>query len=326
MNSKKLLVNLLVSLIGLFVLFLCLELVFRLPLVKQKTGGNVPALHQWWNPVLKTELNSLGFRDQEHQPEKPDQTKRIIILGDSIVYGQMVALESIFPELLEDQLNQKSDTKVEVINMGLCGWNTVMQLESLVENGLKFQPDLVILTFVLNDPQIKQFPRPEEQFDQEKMIIPITFLDTYLDRHSYFYSFVKFRYNRLLENFNLKADYFTTTRTFYQTETRGYQQFIKALEKINQISQQNNTKFLFVNLNWRPGWDKETKMVLDETQKLSMPVLDMHPYFANYSLSDLQVSPSDWHPNQKAHQIYSQVIGDFILKNHFLTHEDLSRR
>lgn len=315
MKAKKLFVNLLASLMSLIVLFFLLEIIFRLPVIKQKTGGNVPALYQWWNPVLETELNSQGFRDQDHQTTNLDQAIRILILGDSIVYGQMVALEQTFPELLEAKLNQLIEPRVEVINMGLCGWNTVMQLESLVKNGLQFNPDLVIITYVINDVQIKQFPRPEEAFDQEKMIIPIAFLDTYFDQHSYLYSFAKFRYNRLLEKLNLKNDYFTTTRSFYRPEARGYRQFVNALTKIYQITQANQAKSVLVSLNWRPGWETETGMILDEAQQLSMPVLDMYPYFSKYSSTDLQVSPSDWHPNEKAHQIYADVLTNYLLNN-----------
>lgn len=315
MKSKNITTNLLISLVSLTLFFVALETVFRLPFIQQKTGGNGPALHRWWDNALTLELNSLGFRDQEHQLNKPADTKRILILGDSIVYGQMVELDQIFPEVLEANLNRKNNPKIEVINMGLMGWNTALQLESFVKNGLQFKPDLVIIAFYLNDPQVKRLPRPEEDFHPDRPIIPLISLDQYLDKKSYFYSFAKFRYNRLLEKLGLKTDYYTWQKSFFNPNLRGWKQFAISLEKINTISQANQIDTLFLSLNWQPGWEKETNMALTEAKKLSIPILDMYPYFSQYSYTDLQVSPSDWHPNQQAHQIYADVLTKYLLQH-----------
>jgi hypothetical protein len=318
MKAKGLIINLFLLLVSLSLLTVFLEIIFRLPVVKQKTGGNVPALFKWWTPVLSNELNSLGFRDQEHQLQKPDDVIRIIILGDSIVYGQMVEFDQIFPEILEAKLNQELNQKVEIINMGLMGWNTAMQLESLIENGLIYKPDLVIIAFYLNDTQVKRTPRPEEDFKSDRSILPIKKLDQWMDKTFYFYSFIKFRYNRLLENWSLKTSYHDWQKSFYDPNLRGFKQFKLSLEKIQNLSQTNQAETLFVSLNWQPGWDKETKMALAEAEQLSMSTLNMFSSFSKFSLSDIQVSPSDWHPNDKAHQIYASIIKDYIIDNNLI--------
>jgi lysophospholipase L1-like esterase len=276
----------------------------------------VPELYRWRTPVVENEFNSLGFRDKEHQTVKPANTRRIIILGDSIVYGQMVDFEQIFPQVLEKILNEQlTAVNYEVISIARAGWNTQIQLEALMEKGIALDPDLIIVAFVLNDTQIKRNPLPEEDFDQERAIIPFKKVDKYLDRESFLYSFIKFRYNRLLEKVGIKTDYFSHQRTFYNPDFRGWKQFVNALEQINSISRENEAENLFISLNWRPIWEKEAAMALSQAQKLSMPAIDMYPFFKHQSPDNWQVSPSDWHPNAKAHAIYAQAIADYIVAN-----------
>jgi hypothetical protein len=61
MKTKNLLLNLTTTLMGFLGLFFILELIFRLPPIIQKTGGNKPALYKWRAPVAKNEFNSLNF-------------------------------------------------------------------------------------------------------------------------------------------------------------------------------------------------------------------------------------------------------------------------
>ncbi|OIN89639.1 hypothetical protein AUJ59_00955 [Candidatus Beckwithbacteria bacterium CG1_02_47_37] len=313
MKLKDFLVNLGIALGGLLALVLVLEIVFRLPLVQQKTGGNWPKLKTWMDDVWYNERNSLGFRDREHSFDKPEDTYRILILGDSIAYGQMVEFKDIFPVRLEEKLNETGGQAVEVINMSLMGWNTVEQLQVLTVYGLRFQPDLVVIGFYLNDPQVKHNSQGKEVADAERQLLPFFGIDQWLNGRYYFYSFVHFRYNRFLEKIGHKDDYKTWQKSLYDKNQRGWKDFVFALDQIKRLSGQNQAKLLFVSLNVEPGWEKETTQVLNLVTDINLPVLDMRPFFQDYDFSDLVVSPSDWHPNAQAHQIYTQVLGDYIV-------------
>ncbi|MBD3234473.1 MAG: hypothetical protein GF315_12175 [candidate division Zixibacteria bacterium] len=108
------------------------------------------------------ETNSAGFRDQEHSLEKPEGVKRIVMLGNSIGFGLWVCeFDSIFANLLEDELNRREDGIVyELINLCIPGYNSKMQLAMLKEVGVKYDPDLVITAFCINDfhqqPKLRQ--------------------------------------------------------------------------------------------------------------------------------------------------------------------------
>jgi lysophospholipase L1-like esterase len=98
--------------------------------------------------------NSLGYRGPEFTPEKPADTYRILMLGDSITFGWGVEDNQTFSHLLAQQLNQESQgKKIEIINAGWYdGYAPDNYYVYLKTEGLKLNPDLVILNlFPWND-------------------------------------------------------------------------------------------------------------------------------------------------------------------------------
>ena len=94
-------------------------------------------------------FNSHGFRDSERAYEKPLDTFRILVLGDSYVEALQVALEDTFPALLEKRLNEKPRSmKFEVLAMGQSGFGTADEFMRYQNFGVAFSPDLVILAFL----------------------------------------------------------------------------------------------------------------------------------------------------------------------------------
>lgn len=317
MKSKTLIINLTISLTSLVILLLILEVVFRLPSIKQKTGGHWPVTYKWMIQAQTNELNSLGFRDSEHQLKNPDNTYRILVLGDSYVYGQMVPSEKFFTRQLENLLNKHFDQNIEVISMGLMGWNTVEQLEALQTHGLKFKPDLVIIGFVLNDLQIKNNPNKLEAQDPEKPILPFKKLDSHLDKKSYFYSFTKYQYNRVLEKYDFKVSYDLWQRRLYQNN-RAINQFTQAIIDINSLSQSIGAQVLFADLNLllpESDWRQEKTLVLNLVDNLGLSILDLGSFLSDYSHQEITISKSDGHPNILGHQIYAQALADYISVN-----------
>ena len=109
-----------------------------------------------WSATTKNRqltINSHGLRDREYEYEKPHDCQRILVLGDSYVWGYGVSDQEVFTEVLESNFQQAS-RKIQVINTGVSGWGTDQQLLYLVRDGLKYQPDIVLLAFfIVNDPK-----------------------------------------------------------------------------------------------------------------------------------------------------------------------------
>lgn len=95
--------------------------------------------------------NSLGYRDTEHAIAKPPGTYRILVLGDSVAAGLRIdRTEDTFPAVLQALLRAQG-VNAEVLNFGVSGYNTQQEVETLRDKGLRYQPDLVLLAYVLND-------------------------------------------------------------------------------------------------------------------------------------------------------------------------------
>jgi lysophospholipase L1-like esterase len=95
-------------------------------------------------------INSHGLRCPEFDTRKPEGQKRILILGDSIVFGWGAPQDSIFPARLQRKLDQRGGD-FRVIAAGAGSWNTRMEYEYLKKRAISYQPDLVVLVIVPND-------------------------------------------------------------------------------------------------------------------------------------------------------------------------------
>jgi lysophospholipase L1-like esterase len=96
------------------------------------------------------EINALGFRDEAPPPvDRAAGELRLLVLGDSYVFGSGVAVQDSFPNILERRLREEfSQVAINVIPAGVIGYSTVQQ--ELLFSDLRplLNPDFVILTFV----------------------------------------------------------------------------------------------------------------------------------------------------------------------------------
>lgn len=91
--------------------------------------------------------NSRGIRGKkEYAYKKKPGVTRILTIGDSFTFGEEVADGETFSRYLERLL-----PGVEVINMGVHGYGHDQILLYLREEGMKYEPDIVILGFLYYD-------------------------------------------------------------------------------------------------------------------------------------------------------------------------------
>jgi lysophospholipase L1-like esterase len=116
--------------------------------------------------------NSSGFRDIEFTPSKSPGTQRIIALGDSITAGNGVDDPSkTYSKQLEKIMNGAGEgAKFEVFNMGVGGYNTLQEVETLRAKGLRYGPDTVVIGFCVNDFswQASPFARMTQNLDPKQ--------------------------------------------------------------------------------------------------------------------------------------------------------------
>jgi lysophospholipase L1-like esterase len=255
---KSIFTNFLITLITLLIIFVIGEIICRTVFTFSKEGPTAINIHIFkasdiygWGHEPKTiekfgygepkptiKINSLGFRDDEITINKPKNTKRIIILGDSFTFGMGVDQKEVFTEVLENLLNEanektqsqsqeinqgKQATYYEVINAGSIGYTLDNEYLLLKEKGLALDPDIVIIAFFVGN-DVTEFRR--HKWITGTNGLPVKLIDTehYVDEEhrlrykgekepvSYFWHFVSTRFKILQKKLGLyKSDEPTLT-------------------------------------------------------------------------------------------------------------------
>lgn len=168
--------NLLLILISFFVSCLLAEIIFRLSgsyqtyQEKASSGGYVSPFEtrtKWgygWDNThppyskvggLQREFlyewiaNNEGLKGNTLKIKKTG--KRIMVFGDSFTESMGAPADSAYPKLLQDLLWATGDTTIEVINCGTSGADVFTEYKLLTGKMLKYQPDLIIVTFNTTD-------------------------------------------------------------------------------------------------------------------------------------------------------------------------------
>lgn len=102
-------------------------------------------------PPHTVDLNSLGLRNPEITLPKPQNTNRILFIGDSFVFGLGVEEEQTFVRQTEVLLNQQLDHPLEAINAGLPAAGPSYYYMYLDQEGQKLEPDVVVVGFYLRN-------------------------------------------------------------------------------------------------------------------------------------------------------------------------------
>lgn len=97
-------------------------------------------------------INSKGLRGPELDYAKPSDVIRILYLGDSVTFGYgLGSYKETFPYLIETVLEDRLAYEIETINAGVGGYSPWQEFVYLASEGTKYDPDLLVVSFVLND-------------------------------------------------------------------------------------------------------------------------------------------------------------------------------
>jgi lysophospholipase L1-like esterase len=125
-------------------------------LLEHDDGLNMPVPIKGKSLVAKRisiEINSLGFRSDEIEREKPAGTIRIACLGGSTTFcAEVSSNQATWPQRLGDLLQARHPgLKIEVINAAIPGCSLAGSFENLRQRVLPLDPDIVIVYHAHND-------------------------------------------------------------------------------------------------------------------------------------------------------------------------------
>jgi hypothetical protein len=275
------------------------------------------------NGWVRYKNNSLGMRDKERTFEKSTGIKRIVCLGDSVMYGGEVSFKEIFSQQLEKKLNSSRSFKAEVLNCAVSSYSLREYPIYLKHKGIKFKPELVIVGLCLNDyKSFRDIEKNNHKFQGPNMlkINDETKVGRYKRQikrfllHSYFIEYIQKFFVTLEKKVGDNAIGDAIYNEMLQKDL-----WFKNRERIKdlkQICEQNNAKLLFVifplasqlnSLRYDQRPQVHIKALLDS---LNIPYVDIRKDFIRYAEADgILFSPHDsLHFLPPGHNIAAEVV------------------
>jgi lysophospholipase L1-like esterase len=264
-------------------------------------------------PNAYREINSLGFREHEYATQKPFNTFRIVVLGDSVTKGYGVKFEEMYTKRLEALLNRdraedENTRKFEVIGFGVSQYSTVQEVALFKEVGLSMRPDLVIVTYVLNDPtpdgSINDFFRVDRapSMAWEWLIRRIRWALKLSDRQATLSGCRHFDYYSRMHCVAEKWAGVTTAMNELRelSAPYGFRVLLVILPLL-----EDGAEASFASYAWRHIHEQ----LAEAARANGFTSLDLLPHFARHLPAELKIAAGDkLHPNSLGHQIAAEAI------------------
>ena len=110
-----------------------------------------PNAEDIWGGV-RVRINGKGLIGPEIDYAKRPGVKRILYLGDSVTFGFRLDDYSLsYPYVVENLLKKDPGYEIETINSAVGGYSPWQEDIFFEKEGIKYNPDLVVVAFVLND-------------------------------------------------------------------------------------------------------------------------------------------------------------------------------
>jgi lysophospholipase L1-like esterase len=278
----------------------------------------------WVSNNLRYDINSEGWRDREHELAKPPGTYRILSVGDSVTNGHGVESEEIYTRQLETLLNADppSDLDYEVILITLGALNTEQEVHLAEAEGLRYDPDLIVVGYVLNDPAEGASLRRDRERARQRSMIEV--IKEEAQRSSVIH--LAYRTGQRLMWGARRAfgeaevatyatdDYFARLHRSPDSWAR----VTGAFDRLERLSAETEVAVLVVvfpvlyDLESYP-WAEAHGQVASAARERGFHVLDLLPAYQGHDPNDLQVVEGDHvHPNAAGHRIAAGAIERYL--------------
>jgi lysophospholipase L1-like esterase len=229
-----------------------------------------------------------------------------VVVGDSFTFGPNMQLVDTFPKKLEQLLNlNKGAPRVEVLNRGVCGASTVVEVEN-VRDALREQPDLLVLEITLNDaePRVLSKQEREELFESRWLKWKIFTVWRSL-------GFIAARFH----NSQTVSRYIDYHSKFFK-DPKTYEQFDVAIRRIVTQAKEANVPMVAMvfplfdfPVNAKYPFAETHEIIARTLTAHGIGVVDLRRAFAEIPPERLQVIPGgDNHPNEIAHRIAAERL------------------
>lgn len=293
---------------GLVLVIAPVEFFLRTDYARQELVG-IKGPYDTFPKRLRPTLNSLGFRNFEHNREKPSGMTRILVLGDSLTFGHAVADDEIWPR----HLKELAGSGVEVITMALNGWSTADQLRALRLHGLTFGPDIVVVGVVDNDLQPPQWDPSGFPDDW--------FIFTLLTRRLDLFRLLDYEINRFAARMGWRYTYSQWVKDMFDPSKRYWQAWLQTVADFRDELRRQGIPGYAIILTSPAGPSSEVSVKRYKTlarvfAKHGFRTVNLQPLFVKEFGPDggkhLWALPNDPHPSPEVHRFYASEIWKVI--------------
>ena len=258
--------------------------------------------------AVNNTLNLLGLRETWNFLAPDDPRLRILVLGDSMVYGDGVEADECFCHFVEGMLADAWPRGVVTINAGVPGTGPAWQLDKYRTLRPAFRPDVVVHVVYPNDLGIEMHRRLDE-------IYRIRDDDLWVGEGSYVLRYAE-RQMRYWGAWKRSIDYF---RGGFDSQERdlAWAKFEKDVRACRDAAWEDGAVYAMVLFPWLvrlndyPLLDVHERMQ-DVAGRLGVAYLDLYPTFVGRHSERLRVSLANEHPNVKGHRLAAERIARFL--------------
>ena len=351
---KKILINLGILVLACIIILVILEISVRIftkpvyPILR--TDKKVGTIHQKnfqgriWNDESKSwnyiKTNSLGYIGDEISEEKPDNTIRIVLLGDSMTEALQVDYYNNFASKLNAALNisvEAAQKQFEILNFGVGGSGTFLQYQTYKHNVIPLNPEAVFVIFH-NDysDNLNKSNFDLENYAQaksrriwlKKFLLKFQLPKFAFTKLQHNFVFLKildklglYEFSQNLEDYNRGLDVFKSENYYEYT--------FSIIKKLKELCQDQGTKFSIIimpkefDYQIKEGWksvDRITKIVefLEQEQiEYLNPSESLYELRKEYSAREcFNFGCGTGHLTELGHQEFAKILYQYIIKNY----------
>lgn len=269
----------------------------------------------YWHEALHT-FDVENMRMTLPVPDKRDGFFRILVLGDSLTYGQGIDKQWTYTSVMARQLQNRY--RVEIINMGTMGYSS----EDLAARAEKYLPhikaDLVIYGVCLND----FLPSGVGQYNHlNAYAVPLPeSLKTFFTARTRLARFISDSYDRILREVGLRVDFFDDILR----DLKGYQRrFGNDVKTIAMLAQKYTGRPpVGLVLDQYPTYNGRGHNIARLAEQLMtqsrFDVIPTESYYAQYDGQFFPVSRWEGHPDEEAHAIWAGILIKYLAQQGWL--------
>jgi hypothetical protein len=257
----------------------------------------------YWHGVLEV-YNSDGMRWAGPFPAKREGIYRVIVVGDSLTYGDGLAEEWRFSDLLDQWLKQQF--RIEFLNLGADGLQSEDILRVIRRYVPVLKPDLVIYAVCIND----FLPSSRGQYNYYYPFPLPEALKDILIRHTRAGAFLSEYYDGALRRLHLRSDFLDDVLTDFEGYQRRFARDVAEMNRIVRIA--GLPPMLAIVLDQYPAYGgrgyRIAKIAESALMRASVEVVQTEDYYRRYHDKAMNISQWEGHPNEVANYIWASML------------------